>query len=960
VLRVYSSKSAAQAKDYFSNELTKGDYYSEGQEIAGVWGGSAAEWMGLSGTVDQDAFNALVDNTYPDTTPLSGEQITPHNKSNRRPGYDLTFNAPKSLSLLYEYSQDERLLDAFRDAVHQTMESIEEAMHTRVRKDGLNDERQTGNLAYAEFVHFTARPTEELPPDPHLHAHCYCMNLTYDQIEDQWKAGEFGHIKSDAPYYEALFHSHLTKSLSDMGLDIAREGKFWTLDGLDKETLNKFSHRTEQIEEKAKDLGIKTDKGKDTLGASTRGDKDGHLSREELRDKWWQRLDDNEKTTLDKLSEFESVEDAEPPNVTAEETVEFAIKHRLERQSVASVSRLKETALRQGFGEVSPAEIETVFNNNDDLIIVGKEATTKEILAQEKQIINFTRDGYAKHDKLNPDYTIAPVTDHHSGKKFELSDEQKDVVNELLDSRHRVQAIQGKAGTGKTTTLATLIDGIENGGGHAMVLAPTADAAYNTLQKDGEAYQSESMQHAQTLARYFVDEALWKDAQGSTLIVDEAGLMSVDDMHTLFALANQFDNRVVLVGDTSQHNSVMRGDAFRILQQEAGLEPVSIDAIRRQQGEYKEAVKTISEGHLVKGYDMLNALGTITENDNDEQRYRHLAERYSDVVQQGKTALTVAPTHAEGRQVTEAIREELKSQGHIKANEQSVTRFKNIQLTEAERSDSFNYEAGQVIRFQQNGKGEFGRIDRGEQFAVSKVDKDAVWISNKKGEEQALDLSQAKRFNIYEEEAINLAAGDSIRITEGHKSKDGKRLNNGAIYQVKSINQEGDITLNNGFVLDKDKGNIDYGYVTTSHASQGKTVDHVFIAQSTDYGGASSAEQFYVSVSRGKKSVEIFTDDKDGLRDQIQRSHQRTSATELTGKDGDKKEENFSMDNRVASLEYYARQVMEKIRETADDFLSAFRRSQPSTDSTKWRDFVAQREASQHQADQHQDRDLTL
>ena len=79
-------------------------------------------------------------------------------------------------------------------------------------------------------------------------------------------------------------------------------------------------------------------------------------------------------------------------------------------------------------------------------------------------------------------------------------------------------------------------------------------------------------------------------------------------------------------------------------------------------------------------------------------------------------------------------------------------------------------------------------------------------------------------------------------------------------------------------ILDAEQGNFAHGYVTTSHASQGKTVKHVLIAQSTDYGGAASAEQFYVSVSRGKKSVEIFTDNKAELRDQIQRSHQRLSA----------------------------------------------------------------------------------
>lgn len=951
MLRVYASKNAAQAKSYFSNELTKGDYYFGEQEIAGQWGGSAAEWMGLSGTVDQAAFNALVDNKFPDTTPMAGEQITPHNKSNRRPGYDLTFNAPKALSVLYEYSKDERLLDAFRGAVRNTMESIEDSMHTRVRKGGKDEDRKTGNLAYAEFVHFTARPVDAIAPDPHLHAHCYTMNLTFDPVEAEWKAGQFGQIKTDAPYYEAMFHSHLSKSLSDMGLNIERDGKFWTIEELEKSTLQKFSHRTEQIEQKAEELGIKTDKGKDQLGASTRGRKEGSFTRDQLREKWWQQLDDSERETLDKLSKFEPDSNSEPPHFTVENTVEYALKHQLEKQSVASLNRLKETALRKGFGSFAPDEIEEAFNTRDGLIVVGGKATTDEVLAMERQIINHTIKGYGIHHKLNDDYKIEPVTDYKKNEQFELSREQQQVVKSVLESRHNIQAIQGKAGTGKTTTLATIIDGIEKAGGSAVVLAPTADAAYNTLKSDGQTYRSQAMQNAHTLARYFVDEKLWKGTKGSTLIVDEAGLMSVDDMHSLFALANQHNNRVILVGDTSQHNSVMRGDAYRILQEEAGLKPVNLEEIRRQKGDYKKAVKAISEGKLIKGFDQLDKMGNVHVIGDDDERYNALANRYADVfAQKGKSALTVAPTHAEGDKVTESIREELKARGLVKQDEKSVSRFANLYLSEAERGDGFNYEEGQMVRFQLNAKGEYGRIYKGSDFTVSEVDKQNVWITDSQGERQRLDLSQARRFQVYEQRELPLASGDRIRITEGHKSVEGKQLNNGAFYKVKSVGKNGDVTLDNNWTLDGSKGNFDQGYVTTSISSQGKTVNHVFLAQGTDYAGAASTEQFYVSVSRGKQSVELFTDDKEELREQIQRSHQRMSATELVKQQNNEhRDSDFSTGNVVAQLEFYARRFMD----TAQNWLSQFGRDKPDPEASKWRDLIAS-ERERH------DRDMSL
>lgn len=884
MFRVYQSQSADQAKDYFRNELTQGDYYS--QEIVGNWGGKAAEMLGLSGAVTQEAFDALVDNIHPEESDHAGERLTAHNKANRRPGYDLTFSAPKALSVLYEYSQDERLLDAFRESVSDAMQSIEEEMHVRVRKDGRNEDRKTSNLVYAEFVHFTARPVESADPDPQLHAHCYVPNVSFDAEEEQWKAGEFSTIKRDANYYEALFHSHLTKRLSDMGLSIERDGRFWTIDGLEKDTLKKFSNRTEEIEAYALENNITSAKAKDQIGAKIRAGKDGGLGRDALRDVWWDRLDDDERETLDRLSQFEPNDtpndDAKKREALAENYVEYSIDHNLERQSVVAMTKLKEVALRQGFGKVDNDDIETAVKARDDLIVHamrGRDmATTKHVLKEEQDIINFTVNGYNTQDKFNADYHIPIVKDYREDKEFELSDEQKNAVTGILQSRNKVMAVQGKAGVGKTTMMASLISGIESGGGNALVLAPTADASNNTLRDDGEVYGCKAMQEAQTLALYFTKKESWEENRGSTIIVDEAGLMGVGDMHSLFALANHYDNRIVLVGDTSQHNSVARGDAFRILQEDAGLQTLTLENIRRQKGKYKFAVDAISKGDLTGGFDRLDKLEVITEEADDEARYRKLGDTYANYIDKEETTLAVAPTHAEGKRVTDEIRRALKERGHIKDDDRNVSRYKNIQLSEAERSDRHNFKSGQMIRYQQNAK---GNIKRGSQFTVSKIEKDAIWVMNKEGKEHILDRSQAKHFNVYEQQKLALASGDKIRITEGGKSKDGKRLINGSIYPVKTVQKNGDIELGNGMILDAEQGNIAHGYVATSYASQGKTVQHVLIAQSTENGGASSAEQFYVSVSRGKKSVEIFTDDKAELRDQIQRSHQRLSAIGL-------------------------------------------------------------------------------
>src|SRR5262245_10857877 len=128
MLRITASTSATGAKKYFGEGLTRPDYYIDGQEITGLWGGKGAQRLGLSGEVDRASYFALCDNR----NPIDGSQLTPRQKDNRRVGFDFTFSAPKTVSVLYELSGDERILAAFRDSVRETMTEAESEMKTRV------------------------------------------------------------------------------------------------------------------------------------------------------------------------------------------------------------------------------------------------------------------------------------------------------------------------------------------------------------------------------------------------------------------------------------------------------------------------------------------------------------------------------------------------------------------------------------------------------------------------------------------------------------------------------------------------------------------------------------------------------------------------------------------------------------------------------------------------------------
>jgi conjugative relaxase-like TrwC/TraI family protein len=864
MLRIVPNTNASATARYFDEGLATSDYYAkDAEQVIGRWGGLAAEKLGLQGEVTKEDFTALCDNKKPD-----GSKLNPREKENRKVGYDFTFSAPKSVSIAYATTNDERIRSAFERSVSETMQELEKDMRTQTGQGKEKKHVQTGNMVWAEFTHFTSRPVDGVA-DPHLHAHCFAINTTWHEESGRFQAGEFGSIKRDASYYEAAFFSRFAHRMQEMGYGIRHEGRHWELEGIGRSTIEKFSRRTQQVEEAAEKKGIQNEKAKADLGARTREQKvksDGTM--QDLKENWLSRLSDDEKSATQNLKGAAG----KRKSVTAGDALDSAVRHSFERKSVMEEKRLLTEALKRGYGDVLPEAVGSALNGANFYRRNIKEQTfltTEEALQDEKRMVQYVREGRG---------TVAPINSRYQPKADYLNAEQKDAIRHAMNSTDQVTVISGGAGTGKTTLMKEVQQGIRESGKEIFGFAPSAAASRDVMRKEG-------FEQADTLAQLLANRELQKQVKNQVIWVDEAGMIGNKDMNRVFEIAKEQNARILLTGDVKQHAAVKAGDALRIIEERGGIKVAQINKIQRQRSNdnYRQVVEMIANDKIEPALNKLDRMGGVVEIADREQRLQALVSDYVDAVEKKKTALVVSPVHREANMVTDAIRERLKSSGKLEGEEKSFESYKSLNLSEEDKNlfRTYGQDKNLVVEFHQNSSG----FKKGERWEVAPggdtVQLPHVNATNREGQIAQLPLSHSNRFTVYRQDSLKLAAGDRLRITKGGKTLEGSRINNGDIFTVNGFDKKGNIRLDSGKTLSKDFGHMAHGYVTTSHSSQGKTVDRVFIAQSEMSEPAASRQQFYVSISRGKEMAKVYTDDKIALEKSVMKDGSRMTASQV-------------------------------------------------------------------------------
>lgn len=884
------STSVEGTQKYFETVLTQGDYYL-GQEVSGHWRGKGADLLGLGegAQVSKDQFVALLKGYHP----ITGKRLTQRIRKDRRPGMDLTYSVPKSVSLLWAAGGDERIIDILQEATHESMQlDVEPLMQRRVRSGrhfNSKHKANTGKLVYANFLHKTSRPVDG-HPDPHLHIHAFVMNWTEEG--GKYYAGEFEEIVRQRASLQARFEARLARKLQQIGYSVThvqymQSGKLkqgWEIQGVERSTIEKFSRRTAQIEQYADEHDIEDAHQKGQLAKRTREKKDQGDSVATLKSKWWDRLDAEEKAFFRQTTGESQQDDESTEMARADRSLQYALDHYLYRQSTVERHQLVATALEHGL-TLHPESVERAIDSLDviqrKILVNGCDrhyVTTRSVLDAERRMIAYARDGRGTRKAIrSAEYRIT---------RDWLNEQQQSAVRHVLQSRDAVMAVIGGAGTGKTSLMQEAVDAIRMQRKEVYTFAPSTGAK-EVLQKEGFA-------NAQTVEYLIRNTRLHEQLKDQVLWIDESGLLDVRSMNEVFTIAEQQNARVVLSGDIRQHSSPRRGEAMRLLNDEAGLQMARIEKIQRQQGRYQEAVVMISRGHevvdassgktgLLAGFDLLDKMGKIKElsaKDGQQQ----LAETYLGAIEKGKSSLIVAPTHAEAYAVTEEIRTQLQTQGKLATDERVFIQYRSLNLSEAEKREPRTYERQKdlIVQFHQNTKGGF---KRGSRFRVISVMDGKIELKNLETKRHTqLPLGAADRFEVYVENELRIASGDKIRFSLGGTTKNGRgRISNGRLDEVKGFDRRGNLVLKNNWVVSKDYAHLDLGYVITSHASQGKDRDVAIAAMGSQSLAAINAKQFYVTVSRGREDVVLYVDDKEKVRQAIQRSGEQLSATEMVG-----------------------------------------------------------------------------
>lgn len=1010
-------KSASQASGYYS----KDNYYTKEETPESLanasWYGKGANVLGLTEQqFDPSRFKELLEGNIDENNSIgrisydeNGVAVTQH-----RPGVDLTFSAPKSVSILAEVFKDKEVREAHEEAVKSSLDLIEKKYaQSRISIDGNMQKVDTENLIVALFSHNNSRDL-----DPQTHTHAVVMNATLNQ-KGEWTALSNESIYRNQKLIGAIYNAELARNLKDLGYELNfKENGNFDIAGIDQSVIDEFSQRRKAMldsaEQKGIDLSAASAKQKEVIALDTRTAKKD-VTQEKL-DQDWSNRAEGYGLTIEKVSElFEEAKsrsnrskatlqtetqqpleqsdnqrpgkgnktqpetlqqpleqpDSERPgkgtkarseatqqpleqpgnqkdetlesksslvdkffdlfkkgdhgkeinvdtvlkeeersvqkdlNRGVKEAVYYAIGHHTEREMMIHREDIETTALKQSEGKFSYKEVNEEVDRllKANILVEGDKGriTTKRLAHNEVWSINHVKEERHSVEKiLNLDQVKSELAEREKLQKFNYTEGQRESIYSIFTTDSRYHAVNGLAGTGKTTMLLALNKISEKNGYLVKGMAGTGVAAKNLEDETGIPsttiamfkFQESRLQNTLKQSEQSIDRKheIW--------VVDESSFASQESFSEILKMSKAADSRIVFLGDKLQLQAIAAGKPFELLQDYMSNSKME-DINRQKTQDLKDVVALITakntKGEITlsenqKAFELLDQQGKVQVHEQEEL-HKELVKAYMQNDKKKRdNSLIITPFNKDRKILNDMIRQAKKDNEELTGQELKFMIFANKNLTKAEQTNKHNYAPGDVIRFNKTYSPGEHKFQKDEYYTVVGSTKNELILRDKNGVEQPWNTKNKNQVEVYQKDDRELMVGDKIKINRSNGE-----FKNGEKYEFKGI-KDNEVILNNEKGEEKimpkdDFKHWDHGYANTIYSSQGLTKSNIFMLINSDklsnnmnnsqatknLGKIFGNRAFYVGVTRASNELKIFTHDKEVARSAVGYEQDKTS-----------------------------------------------------------------------------------
>lgn len=937
MLSVANVRTAGGAAKYFAAD----NYYTRADaDRSGVWFGKGADRLGLVGEVDPKTFEAVLKGFLPD-----GSRVGSDGKHHRA-GTDLTFSMPKSWSLLALVGGDKRILEAYAEAVKETLAWAEKNLaETRIEVNGKQKPAATGNLLVALFSHDTNRNQE-----PNAHIHAVVANATQGP-DGKWRALRNDKLWEHNTLLNAMTMARFRLSVERLGYEIGEIGKHGNFEsvGVPKEVRDAFSSRRAEIVEALGEMNSKGLAARNVANLKTRSEKQTIEDRSALVRQWADKavalgfdpkaviaranaraagdlgnagglaaaardLAARGRELMSALAERFGLREGDPlipadlarrpqEEIAAIHAVASAVRHLSEREAAFSRTDIYRTAL--GFGlpaGMAAIERRVMQLERQGQLQRGKGAdrglvTTAGAIASEQRIVAAVEEGRGKAPQIVLPAEAGTRLQALSQIKYgmSLNAGQEAAGRLLLGSHNRIVAIQGIAGAGKSTMLKPVADILREEGKQVLGLA-----VQNTLV---QMLERETGIPSMTVARFLQRHAGLLDGgdkgalakarsemRGTAVLLDEASMVGNSDKEKLVRLANLLElDRFAAIGDKKQLGAVDAGKPFDVIQR-AGAETATMNLNIRARDKALRAAQYAAQGGKI------------------DEALRHLGKNVVEVgegaaIEAAAAWLSLSPAdrertaiYASGRslrsQVNEAVQTGLKANGEIGEPSLKLQVLTRINTTQEELRHVSTYQAGMMVEVERDKRAQ--GLTKGMYKVVgSDPRRERVELQNERGKrfdfrpDRLRPQGEHDALRLYEFKNLALHGGDRIRWTHtDHK----RGLLNADQARVTAIGPKSVrllTSMGTEHQLGKDDPmlkRLDLAYALNAHMAQGLTSDRGIAVMDSRERNLSNQQTFLVTITRLRDGLTLYVNNASRLEAAVARNTgMKRSALETIG-----------------------------------------------------------------------------